>query len=238
MNFRTNAVFAALFLAVLPLCSIGQIPLVAAPMRSKTPRLQFPRVSGLRDSAVKRQVNAVLAAREKQDLQTLRFCAHVAHFRGAKDEDSETLRVSYLSNMLLSLDVRVTFWNCAPYPQTNLPEPITIDLRSGHELDWHAFFLSGFLPDSGADGWEKPAGPIPGLKAMYLSRYKQDSDCTAQIRDSGFPFDLWLDRRSGSLVAVPDVPHVIRACADEVAIPFSEVLPYVADKAAASDLAR
>jgi hypothetical protein len=217
--------------------------LVASPMQSRTPSLRFPLVSGLPDVDVQRQVNQVLADREKQDLQRLRDCTDVLHYQspGAKDEDSETMSVTYLSPHFLSVDARVTVWQCAPYPQLDIPEPLTVDLRTGREVDWKKFFVDGFLPVPDYSVRRKPQTvPTAKLTLMYLSRYKQtDPQCVSAVKDDiSYGYDLWFDRRRKALVVVPDFPHVIRACADEIAIPLSEILPYIADEATARELSK
>jgi len=212
-------------------------------MQSRTPLLRFPRVNGLPDAEVQRQVNAVLTDRENQDLKTLRDCANVSHYQspGENIQDSETMRVTYLTPHFLSVDARVTVRQCAPYPQLNLPEPFTIDLLTGHEVDWKQFFMDGFLPVPDYSVPRKPQGvPTAKLKLLYLSRYKQhDPQCVSAVKDDiSYGYELWLDRSRRALVVVPDFPHVIRSCADEIAIPLSEVLPYIADEATVRELSR
>jgi len=219
----------------------GQTRVVASPMRSMAPRLRFPRVSGMRDEVVQRRVNAILANREREDIGTLSGCRRPIVGPRVKDSDSETVRVAYLSSSFLSIDVRRTVWQCAPYPQIDIPEPITLDLRSGREVDWAQFFAPGFLPVRDFSMPVKPrSGPPSRLTTLYLGGYKgHDAECLDAVKgDSLYGFDLWFDRRQAALVAVPDFPHVIRACAEEVAIPLSAVLPYVSDEAAARELAR
>ncbi len=247
LRTKRSVLFGVLCLSVFSGGAFGQrktaTVLVASPIQSRTPSLRFPRVSGLPDADVQRQANEVLADREKQDLQRLRDCTDVLHYQspGAKDEDSETIRVTYLTPHFLSVDARVTVLQCAPYPQLNLPEPLTVDMRTGREVDWKQFFVDGFLPVPDYSVPRKPQTvPTAKLTLLYLSRYKQtDPQCVSAVKDDvSYGYDLWLDRRRKALVVVPDFPHVIRSCADEIAIPLSEVLPYIADEAAARELAK
>jgi len=219
----------------------GQTRVVASPMRSMAPRLRFPRVSGMRDEVVQRRVNAILANREREDIGTLNGCRRTIVGPRGKDSDSETVRVAYLSSSFLSLDVRRTVWQCAPYPQLNIPDPLTVDLRSGRAVDWGQFFAPGFLPVQDFSVPTKPrSGQLSRLTILYLSGYgEHDPECVNAVKgDSLYGFDLWLDQRRAALVAVPNFPHVIRVCAEEVAIPLSAVLPYVAGEAAARALAQ
>jgi hypothetical protein len=210
-------------------------------MQSKTPQLRFPRVSGLPDAEVQRQVNAILASRERKDIKTLNGCRQGISGFSQKNDDSETMRVTYLTPHFLSVNAFVTVWQCAPYPQLNLPEPFTIDLRTGHEVDWKQFFVDGFLPVPDYSVRRKPQTvPTAKLTLLYLSRYKQtDPQCVGAVKDDiSYGYDLRLDRRREALIAVPDFPHVIRSCADEIAIPLNEVRPYIADEATARELAQ
>jgi hypothetical protein len=215
--------------------------LIASPMQSRTPSLRFPRVSGLPDAEVQRHVNTALATRESEDIKTLKECRQGIPGPPQKDKDLESTRVTYLTPLFLSIDARSTVFQCAPYPQINIPHPLTIDLRTGHEVDWKQFFVDGFLPVQDYSVPRKPhSDPTAKLTLLYLSRYKQtDPQCVSAVKDdSSYGYDLWLDRRRKALVVVPAFSHVIRACADEIAIPLSEVLPYIADEATARDLAR
>lgn len=215
--------------------------LVASPMQSRTPSLRFPRLSGLPDAEMQRQVNAILATRESKDIKTLKECRQGIPGPPQKDEDSESTRVTYLTPHFLSVDARITVWQCAPYPQLDIPEPLTVDLRTGREVDWKQFFVNGFLPIPDSRVPHKPqSDPTAKLTLLYLSRYKQtDPQCVSAVKDDiSYGYDLWLDGSRKALVVVPDFPHVIRSCADEIAIPLSVVLPYIADEATARDLAR
>jgi hypothetical protein len=222
-----------LALMLLPNTVGGQIRVTATPMQSRTPNLRFPRVSGLHNAEVQRQVNAILAKRQREDIGTLRECRRGIPGPPQKDEDSERVRVTYLSPLFLSIDTRMTVWQCAPYPQIDVPHPLSINLQTGAEVDWGALFSDGFLPVP-----DDSVHPPANLIGLYLMHYTQDQECIDAVKAGQYGFDLWLDHRRKALVAIPHFSHQVWACADEVAIPFSEVLPYVADKAAASDLAR
>jgi hypothetical protein len=244
---KTSILLGVFCLAVYSGGAFGQrkttTVLVASPMQSRTPSLRFPRVSGLPDAEIQRQVNEVLADREKKDFQRLRDCSDVLQYQfpGAKNEDSETMRVMYLTPHYLSVDARLTVWQCGMHPDVNIPIPLTVDLRSGHEVDWKQFFADGFLPVQDYSVRRKPQTvPTAKLTLLYLSLYKQtDPQCVSAVKDDiSYGYDLWLDGSRKALVVVPDFPHVIRVCADEIAIPLSVVLPYIADEATARDLAR
>ncbi len=245
LRTKTSILLGVLCLAVFSGGAFGQrktaTVLVASPMQSRTPSLRFPRVSGLPDAEVQRQVNAILATRESKDIKTLKECRQGIPGPPQKDEDSESTRVTYLTPHFLSVDARLTVWQCAPYPQLDIPEPLTVDLRTGREVDWKQFFVNGFLPIPDSRVPHKPqSDPTAKLTLLYLSRYKQtDPQCVSAVKDDiSYGYDLWLDGSRKALVVVPDFPHVIRSCADEIAIPLSVVLPYIADEATARDLAR
>ena len=113
LRTKRSILFGVLCLAVFSGGAFGQrktaTVLVASPMQSRTPSLRFPRVSGLPDADMQRQVNAVLRTRESEDLKTLKGCRHGIPGPPQKDDDSESTRVTYLSPHFLSVDARL---NC------------------------------------------------------------------------------------------------------------------------------
>lgn len=210
--------------------SAGELRVMAVPMHSATPQQRFPRVSGLPDAAVQERINAVLAAREKEDAGLRRNCLRDGHIaRNDPDGYSEKIRVTYLSPRFLSIEVRESDSGCGAYPNANVPTPITLDLRTGQELDWKGFFTDGFLSPSG----DRPSR----LTQLYLRRAgtaAPDPTCRPVIEEA--TYILWLDQTKRALIAEPDIPHVVRACAQTVAIPFSDIAPFVVDKSTMRDL--
>lgn len=195
----------------------------AAPMHSQTPQQLFPRVKGLPDAAVQESVNKILAAREREDAGDRRDCLRSAN-ASTKDLDAynEQIHVRYLSSRFLSVEVRMSNSDCGAYPNDNVPSPITVDLKTGREVDWDKFFVPGFLPPD--------MGGRSRLGRIYLqhSGLKAGDECRGGVGTSDYV--IWLDSAKQALMVEPDLPHVVRVCAVTIAIPFAEVAPFVADK--------
>jgi len=227
----------AIFLAVIPAAaqttapeaSVSTPPAVtAAPTFSQSPQQSFPRVSGLADKAVEALVNKQLATRERADRTTRTNClnAFVSH---GKPTYSELVRLAYLSPRLLSVDVRVSDYCGGPYPNANTPYPLTFDLATGRELDWHRFFIDSFL--------NPPADRPSALLALYLSHAALDEDCSSAVNDRSTTFDFWFDSAHKAVIAHPNsLPHAAESCAKLVPLPFAEIAPYVLSPAHRQDL--
>ena len=214
------------FFAVTSSVAGAQTPVVATPLRSKTPRFRLPRVSGMSDKGIERRVNALLAQKQSEYVKELRDCRR-PDLPGPSGDDAK-MRVAYLSDNLLSLDVRVTVVMCAPYPQIDMAKPFTIDLRSGAEVVLNDFFQSDFL-----------YSVVPKL---YLSRYQTvgmnhtaNDECLNELRKEKPLYIWWLDRKRGGLVVEPDVPHVMQACADEEVISWAELATYLRNEKIAGE---
>ena len=196
----------------------------AAPTFSQSPQQSFPRVSGLADKTVEALVNKQLANHERADRASRAAC-----LRNIKATYSELVRVAYVSPRLLSVDVRVSYSCGGPYPNDNTPYPLTYDLTTGRELDWHHFFVDSFL--------NPPADKPSALLALYLSHVKLDEDCTSAVNDRSTTFDFWLDSTHKAVIAHPNsLPHAADACAKLAPIPFAEIAPYILDPALRQEL--
>jgi hypothetical protein len=228
---RVAAVVCVMMLSVVGFGQGRVSQVTAAPMHSQTPQQLFPRVKGLPDATVQVNVNKILAAREREDAGDRRDCLRAGDgsFKGL-DAYNEQIHVRYLSPRFLSVEVRVSNSDCGAYPNDNIPNPITVDLKTGSEVDWDKFFVPGFLPPE--------MGGRSRLGRIYLrhSGLKPDDDCRDAAGTSDFV--VWLDSAKQALMVEPDLPHVIRVCAVTIAIPFAEVAPFVADKSVSLDDAR
>ena len=186
----------------------------ATPTFSQSPIQSFPRVSGLDDKAIEAQVNKQLANRERADRASRADClrAYISH---GKPSYSELIRLAYLSPRLLSIDVRTSYLCGSPYPNDDIPYPVTFDLTTGRELDWHLFFTDEFL--------NPPADRPSLLLNLYLRHAPPSEDCSDVVNDRNLTFAFWLDSARHSLMVRPNLSHVSQACATIAAIPFAEV---------------
>ena len=97
---------------------------------------------------------------------------------------------------------------------------MVFDLTTGRPVNWTILIAqsadASSFSDSIADGTTVGALVVPALKAMTLA--KADPDCKDAFPDP-LSYQLWPDAKAGTLVAEPfDLPHVVAACADDLAL--------------------
>lgn len=213
MNVRSQSLVVT-FIASVCLATSAHSQIKASPLASRSPQQQFPRVSGLGTKSIQDQVNAVLAKRERQDLDRRKECL-ASDMPGAPEPTyDETIRTVYLSPYLLSIDVRASWTGCSANPNIDMAEPLTIDLRSGKVFDWNSFFTGRFIDSS--DGNSSP------LTKLYLSYAQLSAGCSDTVNKPLTEYILWLDSQNG-LMLKPALPHATQACAKLVTIPFSDI---------------
>ena len=115
---------------------------------------------------------------------------------------------------------------------------IVYDLKTGAPVDWNALLpasLTGKLSlTEGADGTKMVTLSGRTLYALYLTAYRprtgdakkdaDDEECRDAVAtadaDGGTPGMMaWLDAKLDGLTVQFDLPHVVRACADDMTIP-------------------
>ena len=216
----------SLFAGLCCLSGSLQSQVKALPLHSRSPVQQFPRIFGLASKGMQDRVNVVLADREQMDLESRRDCLHT-HLSQLRATYDETIRLTYLSSSLLSIDVRSTRIGCDAYPNIDMSYPLTIDLTSGKTIDWTIFFKEGFL--------DAKDGRVSPFTSLYLLHANLDKECAAILSDRGTRYDLWLNAQRG-LMAKPSLPHVVQACAELVSIPFTEVQSAIRDPKISQEL--
>jgi hypothetical protein len=220
-----------LALIVLLLGAQAQAAEVDAAPRKTSGIPTYPRLTKLADAAVMERVNQQLAAREADDRSLAADCREqlrAAKQKPSKNSFTQTTEVTFLSPRFLTLTVQQSYTCGGPYPTNAALDAVTYDLTTGAAVTWESMFERGFLP---------AAGITPALGALYRKKYRTGdaaSECRNAIEDDGVLFGetpvFWLDARAGLLVQ-PRFPHVIEACADEVALTESEIAPYLQDQA-------
>ena len=210
------------------------------PMHVKAPSLAFPRLSGLPNNAVQNKINAALAARETKARQDRKECIDEMRGSGPPGVPGDfhiVLDVTYVSARYVSLDIHNTYDCGGAYPTDDAPDPVTYDLTTGEEVKWANVFKPGFLLDDADIG---SADATSRLFEMYAARYakeggRADPGCRKAVRDTPSSMMLWLDARKG-LVVQPDYPHVMAACADQIAFTPAQLAPYIRDPKFLADL--
>jgi len=213
MNVRSHQLLAT-FIAVACLTSSAHSQIKAAPLTSRSPEQQFPRISGLAPKIVQDQINGLLAKRESQDLDKRKECLDSGMPNSPQPTYDETIRTVYLSPHLLSIDVRASWTGCTSYPVVGMTEPLTIDLSKGAALNWRSFFIDGFFESRTAQG-----SPITQL---YLHHADLTPECNAIVNKPLTEYILWLDSQTGLMIR-PALPHATQSCSKLVSIPFSKI---------------
>jgi len=239
---RLNSVVlcAALIAVPLPLCAAAPATptVAAAPMHTVGARAVYPRLTKFPDAKIMAHVNVLLAAQEKTDRAAYADCLaqlKEQHQKPDKDTYWADISVSYLSARYLSVNVNSSYDCATAYPNAGVETPMTFDLATGRAIDWNTMFKPGFLPSDSSDA------PLSALTKLYRARYsteKDDADCRSAIMgDEPFssPPIVWLDSGKG-LVAQPDFPHVMAACANPVSLSAADLAPYLKDAKLLADL--
>lgn len=213
MNVRSRSL-VAMFIAIIGLAAPANAQIKASPLSSRSPQQQFPRLSGLTPKAIQDQANALLAKRERQDLDKRKECLESGMPNAPQPTYDETIRTAFLSPHLLSVDVRASWTGCTSYPVIDLTEPQTIDLRTGTALNWRLFFIDEFFESHTQQG-----SPITQL---YLSHAGLTPDCATVVDKPLTEYILWLDRTNGLMIR-PALPHATQSCSKLISIPFAEI---------------
>lgn len=216
---------------------------VTWPARRRPDVATFPRVTGIADTAAQRRVNTLLTRRDATTRTDRAECASSARdgarargdrFRGI--DFTQSVRVAHLSPRYLSLEVHRGWYCGGPYPTNDSPEPITIDLRTGREVDVAQHFLraSALAAGTGEDD-ESPLGRL--YEARYSRLTPPDSDCLDQATLSGSAPAVWIETRGAvrGLAVMPRLPHVVEACAEPIVLTRRE-LGALATSALATEL--
>ncbi len=201
------------FLLMMAAPALAQI--AAAPLHSEGRVLAYPRLTQFPDAAVKAKVNDALAAQEKTDRDSRNDCFSQLRQAGQKatpDSYHAGIRLAYLSQRYLSVEVHTGYDCGGAYPTNDDSAPVSFDLKTGAALDWDSLFKPGFITAA--------EGKKAGVWALYQKRYGktgQDKDCKEAVAgQDDASLHLWLDSKRGGLVAQPDFPHVIEACAEQI----------------------
>ena len=206
-------------IAMLPVLALA---VTAAPMHASGATPHYPRLTRFPDATVMARVNADLAAKEKANASDYKECLSDLHDAGQKPDKatwSVDVSVTYLSAHFLSVGVTSSNYCGGAYPNDGVQTPVTFDLATGREIDWKTAFKPGFL--TGA------------LNTLYRAVYPKSSDaqCRSFVREQppfASPEDAIFRLETGKgLVVLPDFPHAMQGCAEEVAVPAPKLAPFL-----------
>jgi hypothetical protein len=223
--------------------------IVVAPATSSGVSLRYPRTTAFTDPAIMNRINKRLAEAERAGREQIDQCRKDlkdAHLPFDPKGFDERVTVTYLSTRYLSLYANLSYYCGGPYPVNEDIRPMTIDLTNGAEIDLRTVFTPAFIEaPSQAQAAQHSSGPAPTLLGLYAKKYrsqdpKPDPDCFDAIDglDMG-DVSLWLQSgKSGGLVMQPSLPHAMEACEATLVFSPSEIVPFISDKALATDLQR
>jgi len=190
---------------------------------------RYPRLVAFPDATARAKVNALLAKAEAKDRNDRNDCLSDLRRSRVQDPESYDVRVdvTYVTSRYISMQVRRSYYCGGPYPNNGVPDPRTIDLSTATDVNWQRIFKSGFLESDGQ------------LAGLYRKRYPtvhgRDADCMSAVSEQPLTLSLHLDAKQG-LVAEPDFPHAIQACAEEIGFSPADIATYVRDASFLADL--
>ena len=189
----------------------------------------FPRLEAMGDvtAPAAAKVNASLA---RLDLSVARAAAECrkdarrSPNKEAGDLWSRTVDVTMRGPRFLSLLASDSFSCGAAYPNDGIVLALVYDLSTGSPVNWLNYLPAGAKSDLSdtADGAKMGVVIWPALSAR--ARKEASADCKDSFaEDAEVQFVLWLDAKTGKVVAQPSsFPHVMAACANTVELSVSE----------------
>jgi len=101
---------------------------------------------------------------------------------------------------------------------------MVFDLNTGRSVNWMNLISkssnASAYSDTNSDGTRVGALNVPALRVMSLAR--ADEECKEAFRNPQ-PYQVWPDAKSGTLKAEPfGLPHVVAACANDLALTADE----------------
>ncbi|HWA61847.1 MAG TPA: hypothetical protein VG939_10755, partial [Caulobacteraceae bacterium] len=187
----------------------------------------LPRIAGATTpGAVK--VNAALARLDARWRAFVKDCRAEA---GANAYTTRSVEVTMASDKVLAMVV-ASEGDCGGAHPNADEMGLAYDVATGRPLDWTKLLPKAMVreatTDSDMDGTVVGAVVSPALHALYLKSVNADfghdaswkSDCGEVLENEDLAFQLWPDAKKDAVVIAPfDLPHVVAACADDVAIP-------------------
>jgi hypothetical protein len=104
--------------------------------------------------------------------------------------------------------------------------PLTFDRTTGRQVDLHDWLNDKAVKrETYGPGTQEAKLLQPAFRDVLLAGWKpEDADCDDAVRQEDF-WTVALTRTG--LVFAPELPHVAQACAEDFAIPFARLRPYL-----------
>lgn len=195
-------------------------------VRHPRSKVQLPRLSRFRNTAVQEKVNRELDSLAGSLLCEDRPVVDIpVYFKAAT-------QVTYAADDVLSVSVHASYYCGGPYPTNDANLSVTYDLKTGSAVSFEELFTD----------YQRDAAEI--VRALYPERIARAEKLVAaghtepgencdddpfifsidHLLESGFSYALSND----GLIVQPNFPHVIEACAEVLTVPFERILDFAA----------
>lgn len=186
----------------------------------------MPRIAAPADAAQAR-VNAALAGLEAAARTSWASCRAEG---GQNAEWQRHVATPMRGPRFLSVVVTDDVYCGGPHPNVSM-QAVVYDLRTGQPVDWTTLLPPALVGtptlERGADEVRTVRIGSKALSALFLSGYSHeqaDAECRRYVTENlqGLDqagFSVWPDAASHALVLQRNLPHVMQACDDAVAVP-------------------
>jgi hypothetical protein len=222
---------AAVLLSLATLACAGS----TAPTLRKSPDLAkgvaaFPRLEGAGKAVT--AINKILDEADTRAAAAAKSCAEDSDGKGHWTRDGE---VTLRSARFISFRANDDYFCGGPYPDTSVLA-LVFDLDTGAPVDWKRLIPSVAERSSETAADETPVDTVssPELLALFndaSTKSGADADCKDAL-DAGEPiqFLIWPGAKTkGLAIAVPGLPHAVRACGGPLTIPADKLKAMRAD---------
>ncbi len=181
----------------------------------------FPRIVGGAAPEAMARINKSLDGADRRARQGVKECLSQAAGQG---DYARSVSVVMAGPRYLSLVARENYFCGGAYPDSDVLA-LVYDLDTGGLVDLKK--LVGALAtktalDSAEDGSRIGTIASDKLSSLYREGEKRengDAECVDFLKDADLAFIAWPDAKAGGLVVSPTtLPHVVRACGDDVTI--------------------
>ncbi|HEX4955497.1 MAG TPA: hypothetical protein VF017_19060 [Thermoanaerobaculia bacterium] len=184
----------------------------------------LPRLTGYRAPTIQQKVNLHLA-----DLEASLACDTVEPPGESHSYESQ-VKVTYAANDVLSISVHSDYYCGGPHPENDENNSVTFDLETGLPVSFDQLFAN-YGRDAEAIVRELFPERIARAERLAAAGGEHKEDCddpfifsVLHLVASGFSYAI----SEEGLLVQPDFPFVMRACAEEVVVPFKRVHRFAA----------
>jgi hypothetical protein len=177
-------------------------------------------------SAPVRAINASLHAPFAGDPPEWFDCLRSALEQNSLEGDIDDVTVPRLITARWLVATRQSDSYCGGAHPDEASEPLLFDLSTGRPVDLHDWLNAKAIKrERFGSGADEAKELTPEFRSVLLARWKPaDTECGDPVREA----DFWtIELTRTGLVFRPELAHVVQACADDVALPFARLRPYL-----------